>query len=95
MEENKVNSQESNKQENKKLSYEQLEAYASQTTMRAKEALRELNMLRYNTNLSEISIAIKCIEMSDKFSKEFISKLTKKIEEAMLPEEPEENNKEK
>lgn len=90
------------KKENKnasKLSYEQLEAYATQTTEQAKKILQENQMLRkalYEYNLKEVEIALKCLDHSDKFSPEFISSVVNRIEEVMTPSKEEgEDNQEK
>lgn len=80
-----------------KLSYEQLEAYAAQTTEQAKRILQENQMLKkalYDANLKEVEIALKCLDHADMFSTEFITTIIGKIEEIMTPSE-EEDNKEK
>lgn len=81
----------------KKLTYEQLEAYTSQLLQQAqalakknKELQSEVFNLCNQTGMQEASLALKCIEMSDKFSPEFIQKITKRVEEFLDPtkEEP-------
>lgn len=82
---------------NQKLSYEQLEAYAAQTTEQAKRILQENQVLKkalYEQSLKEIELALKCLDHSDKFSKEFIDKVVSKIEELMTPKESTETSKE-
>ena len=87
--------------ENKKqkLTYEQLEAYTSQLVQQAqalakknKELQSEVLNLYNQMGMQEAGLAIKCIEMSDKFSPEFIQKNTKRVEEFLDPtkEEPSE-----
>ena len=78
-----------------KLSYEQLEAYAAQTTEQAKKIYQENQMLKralYEQSLREIEIALKCLDHKEMFSKEFIEASVKRIEELMNPrtEKPEE-----
>lgn len=83
---------------NNKLSYEQLEAYAAQTTEQAKKVFQENQILKkalYENSLKEVDLAIKCLDHTDKFSKDFIKVIIKRIEEVMTPlqEEQEEENK--
>lgn len=71
-----------------KLTYEQLEAYAAQTTEQAKKIFHENQMLKkalYENSLREVEIAINCLNHADKFSPEFIKAVTAKIEELMNP----------
>lgn len=85
---------------NNKLSYEQLEAYAAQTTEQAKKVFQENQILKkalYENSLREVELAIKCLNHTDKFSKDFIEVIIKRIEEVMTPlqeEQGEENKKE-
>jgi hypothetical protein len=79
-----------------KLSYEQLEAYAAQTTEQAKKIFQENQMLKkalYEHSLREIEVAVKCLDHADRFSPEFIQAITVKIEELMTPrkESPQED----
>lgn len=100
MAEEKKNIKVASEDENpKKLSYEQLEAYAAQTTEQAKKIFQENQMLKralYEQSLKEVEIAIKCLDHAEKFSVDFIDAVTKRIEEIMTPQSPEaaENNKE-
>ena len=71
-----------------KLSYEQLEAYAAQTTEQAKKIYQENQMLKralYEQSLKEIEIALKCLDHKEMFSKEFIDASVQRIEELMNP----------
>lgn len=82
-----------------KLTYEQLEAYAAQTTEQAKKIFHENQMLKkalYENSLREIEVAVKCLEHADKFSPEFVKAITARIEELMNPnrEEPSQEEKE-
>lgn len=82
-----------------KLTYEQLEAYAAQTTEQAKKIFHENQMLKkalYENSLREIEVAVKCLNHADKFSPEFVKVITARIEELMNPnrEEPSQEEKE-
>lgn len=82
-----------------KLTYEQLEAYAAQTTEQAKKIFHENQMLKkalYENSLREIEVAVKCLNHADKFSPEFVKAITARIEELMNPnrEEPSQEEKE-
>lgn len=75
-------------EEPKKVTYEQLEAYAAQTTEQAKRILQENQMLRkalYEQSLKEVELALKCLDHAEKFSDKFIQAITAKIEEIMTP----------
>ena len=75
-----------------KLSYEQLEAYAAQTTEQAKKIYQENQMLKralYEQSLREIEIALKCLDHKEMFSKEFIDASVQRIEELMNPKKEE------
>lgn len=89
---------ESNGQNTTKLTYEQLEAYAAQTTEQAKKVFHENQILRkalYEQSLKEVEIAIKCLDHTDKFSPKFIKDVVNRIEEIMTPQkETEEKVKE-
>lgn len=72
-----------------KLAYEQLEAYAAQTTEQAKKIFQENQMLKkalYEHSLKEVEIAIRCLDHTDKFSPEFIKSVVERIEEIMSPQ---------
>ena len=72
-----------------KLTYEQLEAYAAQTTEQAKKIFQENQMLKkalYEHSLKEVEIAIRCLNHADKFSPEFIKSVVERIEEIMNPQ---------
>ena len=73
-----------------KLTYEQLEAYAAQTTEQAKQIFKENQMLKkaiYEHSLKEVEIALKCLDHADKFSPKFIKSVVERIEEIMNPEQ--------
>lgn len=72
-----------------KLTYEQLEAYASQISEQAKRVFQENQMLRkalYENNLKEVEIALKCLDHADMFSPDFVKAVTERIEEVMTPQ---------
>lgn len=100
MEENKTQSNVVEATESKKLTYEQVTAYAQQLTEKCKAVIQENNVLRqqltevmHNQGIAEAGLAIRCIELSDKFSPEFITKITKRVEEFLSPDAPEEPEK--
>jgi len=75
-----------------KLTYEQLEAYAQQTTMQAQQIFKEnqalkqaLQQERLNTNFKEIELALKCLDHADLFSSDFIKAVVAKLEEVLTP----------
>lgn len=93
MEENKTQSNVAEATESKKLTYEQVTAYAQQLTEKCKAVIQENSMLKqqltevmHNQGIAEAGLAIKCIELSDKFSPEFIAKITKRVEEYLTPD---------
>ena len=89
MAEKKTNMKDSAPQNTPKLTYEQLEAYAAQTTEQAKKIFQENQMLKkalYDNNLKEVEIAIRCLDHADKFSPEFIKSVVERIEEIMNPQ---------
>jgi hypothetical protein len=93
MEENKTQSNVAEATESKKLTYEQVTAYAQQLTEKCKAVIQENSMLKqqlaevmHNQSIAEAGLAIKCIELSDKFSPEFIAKITKRVEEYLTPD---------
>ena len=80
-----------------KLTYEQLEAYAQQTTMQAQRIFQENQMLknalekeRANNNFKEIDLVLKCLDHTDLFSEKFIKAIVARLEELLTPikEEP-------
>lgn len=89
MAEKKTNIKDGTPQNTPKLTYEQLEAYAAQTTEQAKKIFQENQMLKkalYDNNLKEVEIAIRCLDHADKFSPEFIKSVVERIEEIMNPQ---------
>lgn len=99
MEENKTQSNvvEATESKKEKLTYEQVTAYAQQVTDKCRAFAQENSMLKqqlaevmHNQGIAEAGLAIRCIELSDKFSPEFIAKITKRVEEFLTPEIPEE-----
>ena len=100
MEENKTQSNvvEATESKKEKLTYEQVTAYAQQLTEKCKAVIQENNVLKqqltevmHNQGIAEAGFAIRCIELSDKFSPEFIAKITKRVEEFLSPDVPEES----
>ena len=98
MEENKTQSNVAEATESKKLTYEQLAAYTQQITEKCRVVIQENNTLKqqltevmHNQGIAEAGLAIRCIELSDKFSPEFIAKITKRVEEFLSPDALEES----
>lgn len=98
MEENKTQSNvvEATESKKEKLTYEQVTAYAQQLTEKCKAVIQENSVLKqqltevmHNQGIAEAGLAIRCIELSDKFSPEFIAKITKRVEEFLSPDVPE------
>lgn len=98
MEENKTQSNvvEATESKKEKLTYEQVTAYAQQLTEKCKAVIQENSVLKqqltevmHNQGIAEAGLAIRCIELSDKFSPEFITKITKRVEEFLSPDAPE------
>lgn len=93
---------EKQKEEKKeKLSYEKLEAYAAQMQDQANRLYRQniefKKQLESNVRalgLKELECALKCVELKDSFSGEFINKVIKRIEEILDPEAKEETKDE-
>ena len=92
MEENKVKNEAS-----KKLTYEQLEAYCNQVVTKAQALVAENNALKqelngvlHNNGIAEINLALRCIELKENFSPEFIKTISKRVEEMLTPEQPKE-----
>lgn len=94
MEENKVKNEAS-----KKLTYEQLEAYCNQIVTKAQALVtensalkQELNGVLHNNGIAEINLALKCLELKENFSPEFITAISKRVEEMLIPEQPKEED---
>lgn len=91
-----------NNEEKKKLTYEELEAYAQQTTARAKQIYEEntrlkqsIQELRAQMNYSDINLAFKVLDHKDDFSQDFVKKVTDRLELVLTPQDPPaEENKE-
>lgn len=84
-----------------KLTYEELEAYAQQTTMRAKQIYEEnqklkeaLNTMSAQINYNDINLAFKVLEFKENFSEDFIKSVVSKLEEVLAPSSSEDTNKE-
>jgi hypothetical protein len=78
----------------KKLSYEQLEAYAQQTTARAQQIFKENQILKQALNSKDIENALKCLDHAELFSAKFIENITSRIEELLDPDREETDTKE-
>lgn len=85
-----------NNEEKKKLTYEELEAYAQQTTARAKQIYDEnmklkqaMQDLRAQMNYSDINLAFKVLDHADKFRPEFVQKVIDRLEIVLTPQDPE------
>lgn len=85
------------KKEGQKLTYEQLVAYAQQTSEQAKKIWEENQMLKkalnetmLTNNFKEIELALKCLDHAEMFSPEFIEVVVKRLEEVLTPQEQKE-----
>lgn len=81
-------------EEKKKLTYEELEAYANQTVAQAQriykenqDLIQEVKSLRSQMNYAEINLALKALELKENFSPEFIQKVVTRLEEVLTPME--------
>lgn len=89
-------------EEKKKLSYEELEAYAQQTTARAKQVYEEniklkqaMQELVAQKNYEDVKLAFKVLDHTDKFSPEFVQKVIARLEVILTPQDSEEYTIEK
>lgn len=89
-------------EEKKKLSYEELEAYAQQTTARAKQVYEEniklkqaMQELVAQKNYADVKLAFKVLDHTDKFSPEFVQKVIARLEVILTPQDSEEYTTEK
>ena len=92
-----------NNEEKRKLTYEELEAYAQQTTARAKQIYDEnmklkqaMQELGAQMNYGDINLAFKALDHKEDFSEEFIKKVKERLELVLTPMDSpkEEENKE-
>ena len=88
-----ANNEEKNPQ--KKLTYEELEAYAQQTTARAKQIYDEnmrlkqaMQDLRAQMNYSDINLAFKVLDHKSDFSEPFVKKVINRLELVLTPQDP-------
>lgn len=84
-----------------KVSYEQLQAYASSIASKAEALYKEnqqlknaLAQLSYENNLRGLECAIKCLDHADMFSPEFNKAVVQRIEKILNPKEEEEEKEE-
>lgn len=88
--------------ERKKLSYEELQAYANNMAQQAEAMKQEIVKLRgicanlnKETFYKELHFAFEVVKNSDKFSEAFVRRIVERIEQTMTPQEQEEtDNKE-
>lgn len=100
--EEKVNNSKEEKQEVKKLSYEQLEGVARQISAQLDYVTKENQQLRtvlqqerLENMFTELKFKFKVLEFANFFKPVFVEGIVKNIEEIMTPSEPEEtDNKE-
>lgn len=93
--------QKENLEEGKKLSYEELEAYANNAFSQAKVLAHENEQLKNHIKVLEnqadiyyFNLAMKIVEQRDAFSKNFVSKIVNMLEKHSFPNIDEEENKE-
>lgn len=89
------------KAEGQKLTYEQLAAYAQQTSAQAKKIWEENQMLKQalneanmTNNFKEVELALRCLDHAEMFSPEFIEAVVKRLEEVLTPQSQETPEKE-
>lgn len=94
--EEKVNSSTEEKQEVKKLSYEQLEGVARQISAQLDYVTKENQQLkaiiqqeRLDNMFTELKFKFKVLEFANFFKPAFVENIVKNIEEIMTPSEPE------
>lgn len=68
-----------------KVSYEELKNICSQQQQYINKVHQELQFLKESLDVSRLEIMLKIIENSNKFSEEFIMKITKLIEAIITP----------
>lgn len=83
-----------NNEEKKKLTYEELEAYAQQTTTRAKQIYEEntklkqvIQELKSQMNYSDVQCAFRVLDHADKFKPEFVQKVVDRLELILTPQD--------
>lgn len=81
-------------EEKRKLSYEELEAYAQQTASAAEQILKEnqklkqaLGEMRMQMNYSDINLAFKVLEHKSMFPEDFVLKVVNKLTAVLTPTE--------
>lgn len=83
------------KQENKKLTYEQLEALAGNLSEQSKKLYDRLMEQNYQNVITRLELLFKVVENKEVFGTEFLAKCVKEIENTLtLPEKQEEPAKE-
>ena len=87
--------------EKKKLSYEELEAYAQQTINQAKSLYEEnlklkrtLEEARVQINYADINYAFKVLEFRQLFPEDFVTKVVNKLVVILTPSEDSEDSEE-
>jgi len=97
--EEKVNNSKEEKQEIKKLSYEQLEGVARQMSAQLDYITKENQQLktilqqeRLDNMFAELKFKFKVLEFANFFKPAFVESIVKNIEEIMTPSESEESN---
>lgn len=69
-----------------KLSYEQLEAYASQMETQARKIYEENRLMKQALNSKDMEYAFRVLDHAELFSKDFIKVVVKRLEELLNPE---------
>lgn len=82
-------------EENRKLTYEELEQAANQLSEQVRGLYMQLQQATDANFFKRIDYLFKVVENSDKFNPEFVMQCTKELESTLtLPEPKEENKKE-
>lgn len=79
---------EEQKMEQKKLSYEELEKVAVQLQQKCRTL--ENNLRNIDMTSIRLNFILKALEVKEVFSKEFIDKCSKEVEEILFEDEPKE-----
>lgn len=69
-----------------KLSYEQLEAYASQMETQARKIYEENRLMKQVLTSKDMEYAFKVLDHAELFSKDFVKAVVNRIEELLNPE---------
>lgn len=81
-------------EENRKLSYEELEKVATQMAQQNEMFREQLKQMQLNEVVARLQFLFKVVELAKHFDKEYVSKCVADIQKILVFEEPESNNNE-